>query len=205
MATQTQSSTSPSTQIPTPVLDDVRNRSGWSLFMGILTVVLGAVLIIYPFATATATSVFLGAILILVGVADLVLALSSQNAKTFFLQILLAALYGFTGAVLVSYPFEGAESLTLFVGAMLVVRAVVALVAAFRMRPIDGWGWFLADAIASGVAGGLIIAKWPSSTGWALGTLIGASVIISGCAQIAVAARVNQGARKVQSAVRGTT
>jgi len=173
--------------------------------MGILTVALGAVLIIYPFTTATVTSVFVGSMLILVGVADLVIALASQTPKAFFLEILLSALYGFTGIVLVSHPFEGAESLTLFVGVMLVIRAVVALIAAFRLRPLDGWGWFLADGIASGVAGGLILAKWPSSTSWAVGTLLGAAVIVTGCARIAFAARVNQGAKNVQKAVRGTT
>jgi len=185
-------------------MDEVRHRSGWSLFMGVLTVALGAVLIIYPFTTATVTSVFVGSILILVGVADLVLALASQTPGTFFLDILLAALYGFGGIVLVSHPYEGAESLTLLVGVILVVRAIVALIAAFRMRPLDGWGWYLADGIASGVAGGLIIAKWPSSTSWAVGTLLGAAVIVSGCARIYFAARVNQGAKDVQKAVRGT-
>src|SRR5262249_35451991 len=202
MATQAQtqspgSSPSPS---PTPITDEVRHRSGWSMFMGVLTVALGAVLIIYPFTTANVTSVFVGSMLILVGVADLVLALASQTPKTFFLEILLAALYGFAGIVLVSRPYEGAEALTLFVGIILVVRAVVALIAAFRLRPLDGWGWVLADAIASGVAGGLIIAKWPSSTSWAVGTLLGAAVIVTGCAQIYFASRVNQGAKNVQKA-----
>src|SRR5690348_16814214 len=104
------------------ILDEVRRRSAWSMFMGLLTAALGTLLIVYPFATATLTTVFLGGVLILVGAAGLVLALTSQTAGSFFLRILVAALYGLTGIALVLHPFQGVASLTLFVGAMLVVR-----------------------------------------------------------------------------------
>ena len=202
MATQT--ATQPITQ-PTPILDEVRSRSGWTIFMGVLTAALGIVLIVYPFATATATTVFVGSMLTLAGVAELFIALSSQTPGSFFLRFGLAVLYGFTGIVLLVHPFEGAESLTLFVGAVLVARAIVALIAAFKIRPLEGWGWFLADSIASGAAGGLILAKWPSSTSWAVGTLVGASVLVTGIARTAFAARVRQGASDVQRAVRGNS
>jgi len=202
MATQT--ATQPITQ-PTPILDEVRSRSGWTIFMGVLTAALGIVLIVYPFATATATTVFVGSMLTLAGVAELFIALSSQTPGSFFLRFGLAVLYGFTGIVLLVHPFEGAESLTLFVGAVLVARAIVALIAAFKIRPLEGWGWFLADAIASGAAGGLILAKWPSSTSWAVGTLVGASVLVTGIARTAFAARIRQGASDVQRAVRGNS
>jgi uncharacterized membrane protein HdeD (DUF308 family) len=197
MTTQT------TTQSQPTILDQVKHRSGWTIFMGVLTAALGTILIIYPFATATATTVFIGSILILAGVAELFLALASQTPGSFFFQILLAVLYGFTGVVLLVHPFEGAESLTLFVGGLLIVRGIVAMVAAIKVRPLDGWGWFLTDAIASLAAGGLILAKWPSSTTWAVGTLVGASVLMSGIARTAFAMRVRQGASDVQRAVRG--
>ena len=192
------------TATPPSILDDIKRRSGWGLFMGTLTMALGAVLIVYPFATATITTVFLGSMLIVVGVAELVLGFSSLSPRGFFAQVFLATLYGFTGAVLLIYPFEGVESLTLFVGAMFVVRGLLAVIAGFRWKPLDGWGWFLADGIGSLAAGGFIIAKWPSSSSWAVGTLVGASVLITGIARTAVAARVRQGASDIQQSVRAT-
>jgi uncharacterized membrane protein HdeD (DUF308 family) len=199
MTTQTQ----PTSPQPT-FLDEVKKRSGWGIFMGVLTAALGVVLLIYPFATATATTVFLGSMLIVVGAAELFLAFASQTPKSFFIQILLAVLYGFTGVMLVAHPFQGAESLTLFVGAMLVLRGVLAMVAAFRVRPLDGWGWFLVDSLANLAAGGLILAKWPSSTSWAVGTLLGAAVLVTGISRIAFSARIRQGAGKVQRTLQGT-
>jgi uncharacterized membrane protein HdeD (DUF308 family) len=189
---------------PPTILDDVKRRSGWGLFMGVLTMALGIVLLVYPFATATITTVFLGSTMLVVGAAELALGFASQTPRGFFAQMALATLYGLTGIVLLAYPFQGVESLTLFVGAMLVVRGVLAGVAAFRIKPLDGWGWFLADAIGSLAAGGYILAKFPSSSSWAVGTLVGASVLVTGCARTAFAGRVRRGASDIQRAVQGS-
>jgi len=189
---------------PPTILDDVKRRSGWGLFMGILTSAVGIVFLIYPFATATLTTVFLGSMLVVVGVAELFVAFTSQTPGGFFAQVFLAVLYGFTGVMILAYPFQGVESLTLFVGAMLVVRGVLAMVAAFKIKPLDGWGWFLADAIGNLVAGGFILAKYPSSSSWAVGTLLGVSVLVTGVARTAFAARIRRGASDIQQAVRAT-
>lgn len=191
----------PAQKNPPTILDELKRRSGWSIFMGVLTMAVGVVLIIYPFAAATATTVFIGAALLVVGGAELFLAFASQTAGSFFLRGLLAVLYGFTGAALIVHPFEGTESLTLFVGSMLIVRGVLAMVAGFRLRPLDGWGWFVADSLANLLVGGLIIARWPSSTSWAVGTLLGAAVLMTGIARTAFAARIRQGTGNVQRAV----
>jgi uncharacterized membrane protein HdeD (DUF308 family) len=39
---------------------DVSRHAGWSIFMGILTAAVGAAMIIYPLATAAASTVFFG-------------------------------------------------------------------------------------------------------------------------------------------------
>lgn len=180
-----------------PILDEVKHRSGWAVFMGLMTVALGIVLIMYPYATATATTLFVGCILTLVGVVEIFLAFASQTPGRFLLRLLLAVLYGFTGIVLIVNPFTGAVSLTLFVGWMLVLRGVFAMVTAFRVRPLEGWGWLVVDSLANLAAGVLIIAKWPSSTVWAVGTLVGASVLMTGISRTIVAAQIRRGARDV--------
>ena len=180
-----------------PILAEVEHRSAWAVFMGLLTIALGIVLLIYPFATATVTTVFLGCILTLVGVVEIGLAFASQTPGTFFLRLILGGLYAFTGLVLIVNPFAGAASLTLFVGWMLVLRGILAMVVAFQLRPLEGWGWFVVDCLANIAAGVLILARWPSSTTWAVGTLVGASVLVTGIARTAVAVQVWRGAREV--------
>ena len=73
----------------------------------------------------------------------------------------------------------------------------------FQLRPLDGWGWFLADAAASLLLGVLILAKWPSSSIWAIGTLLGVSVFVGGITRIMIATKIRSGAVSVQRFVQG--
>jgi uncharacterized membrane protein HdeD (DUF308 family) len=57
--------------------EEVKKRSAWSIFMGIVTAALGCFLIVCPLATAAITTVLLGWALIFVGLAQFVFALYS--------------------------------------------------------------------------------------------------------------------------------
>jgi uncharacterized membrane protein HdeD (DUF308 family) len=56
---------------------------------------------------------------------------------------------------------------------------------------MPGFGWLFFDGATALVLGGMIAMSWPSSTEWAIGTLIGVSMLFAGFArlQIALAAR----------------
>ena len=170
--------------------DDVRKRAAWSVFMGALTAVLGLFLIAYPLATATITTLLLGWALIFVGVAEFVFALHSQTAGSFFLKVLWGVLYGIAGIALAFFPLSGVAALTVLLGTLFLIHAGLATATAFQMRPTEGWGWFLFDAAVALLVGVLILAGWPSSSIWAIGTLVGVSVLMSGIARIMIAAKI---------------
>ena len=176
------------------ITDDVKKRSGWSIAMGVLTAVLGVFLILYPFATAMITTVLLGWILVLVGIAQVVFGLYTQTAGSFFLKILLGILYVIAGIALAFLPIEGVIVLTGVLGTLLLIQAGMLTVTAFQMKPLDGWGWYLADAIASLLLGVLIFVKWPNSSMWAIGTLVGVAVLVGGISRIMIAAKIRSGA-----------
>src|SRR6266853_5044642 len=113
--------------------EELKKRSVWSIFMGVLTAALGVFLIGYPLATATITTVLLGWVLIFVGIAQFVFALHSQTVGNFFLKILLGALYGITGVALAFFPFEGVEALTGLLGTLLLVQAGLLTATAFQV------------------------------------------------------------------------
>jgi uncharacterized membrane protein HdeD (DUF308 family) len=185
------------------ITDDVKKRSAWSIAMGVLTAVLGVVLILYPFATAMITTVLLGWILILVGVAQFVFALHTQTVGNFFLRILLGILYVVAGIALAFLPIEGVIVLTGVLGTLLLIQAGLLTVTAFQMKPIDGWGWYLADAIASLLLGILIFVKWPNSSMWAIGTLVGVAVLVGGISRVMIAAKIRNGAGQLGRYVGG--
>lgn len=186
------------------VLQETKKRSGWSIFMGVLSAALGVFLIAYPLATATITTVLLGWTLVFVGVAQLVFALHSQTPGNFFLKLLGAAVYGIAGVALAFFPFEGVEALTALLGTLLLVQTGLATVTAFQVKPLDGWGWYLFDAACSFALGLLIIIKWPSSSVWAIGTMVGVAVLMGGISRIVLASKIRSGAGNVDRVIQGT-
>lgn len=182
---------------------DIKKRSSWSIFMGVITATLGAFLIAYPLATATITTVLLAWVLIFVGIAQFVFALYSETVGKFFLKVLLALLYGAVGVALAFFPLGGVAVLTGLLGVLLLVYAGLATIAAFQMRPADGWGWFLFEAVASFLLGILVLAHWPSSSMWAIGTLVGVAVLASGISRIVLASKIRKTTSTVEQTFRG--
>ena len=178
--------------------EELKKRSAWSIFMGVLTAALGVFLIAYPLATATITTVLLGWVLIFVGIALLVFALHSQTVGNFFLKILLSLLYGICGIALAFFPVAGVAALTLMLGTLLLIQAGMLTAIAFQLKPVEGWGWFLADAVSSLLLSVLIFAKWPSSAIWTIGTLVGVSVLMSGISRIMIATKIRSGAATME-------
>ena len=187
------------------LIQEVKKRSGWSIFMGVLSAGLGLFLLAYPMTTATITTVLLGWTLIFVGIAQFVFALHSQTPGNFFLKVLGGVLYGITGVALAFAPLAGVEALTALLGTLLLVQGGLATVTAFQIRPLDGWGWYLFDAIVSFALGILILVKWPSSSMWAIGTLVGAAVLMGGISRIVLASKIRSGAGTVDRAVQQIT
>jgi uncharacterized membrane protein HdeD (DUF308 family) len=182
--------------------DEVKKHSTWSIFMGVLTVILGLFLIAYPLATAAVTTILLGWVLIFAAIAHFIFAFHSQSVGAFFLKILMGLAYGVVGVALAFFPFHGIAALTMFVGTLILVYGVFAAITAFQMRPTQGWGWFLFDAACSILLAVLILARWPSSSVWAIGTLVGVAVLMSGITRIMVGSKIRGIAGFVDRTVR---
>jgi uncharacterized membrane protein HdeD (DUF308 family) len=179
---------------------DVSRRAGWSIAMGMLTAAVGVVMIIYPLATAAASTLFVGSALIVAALAQLVFAFSSQTAGRFVLTLLLGVLYGIAGVSLVASPGIGVVTLTAVLGLMLIGEAVVETVMAFSLPAGAGRGGFLFNALFSLLLGGLILAQWPISSIWAIGTLVGVAVLFNGVTRAMISGRIRHDVRAFSGA-----
>lgn len=174
---------------------EISKKAGWSIVMGVLTALAGIAMIVFPFATATVTSTFLGWALLVGGVAQLVFAFHSESAGSFFAQILLAVLYGGSGLTLVLFPIAGTATLTVLLGSMLIADAIFEMAIAFSLPSGDGRGSFVVSSLASLLLGIMILAEWPSSSLWAIGTMVGVAVLFNGITRIVVSSKVRQVAK----------
>lgn len=167
---------------------EVKSRAGWGIFLGIVTAALGVLLIAYPLAAATVTTIIIGCVLIIAGIMDIALALRAHTAGTLFLRFLLGAVYIVGGLLLLFNPLWGVAALTVVLGVMLLFEAGATIGLGFQVRPLSGWGWLLFDGVISAILGFLILAHWPASAVWAIGTLVGAAIFLRGITRIALSA-----------------
>jgi uncharacterized membrane protein HdeD (DUF308 family) len=168
--------------------------------MGLLTAAVGIVMILYPLATAAASTVFVGSALIVAAVAQLVFAFSSQSVGELVLKLLLGVLYAIAGVSLVAAPGIGVVTLTAVLGVMLIGEAVVETVIAFSLPAAAGRVGFLLNALSSLLLGVMILAQWPSSSVWAIGTLVGVAVLFNGVTRAVISGRIRHDARAFSAA-----
>jgi uncharacterized membrane protein HdeD (DUF308 family) len=85
----------------------------------------------------------------------------------------------------------GLTSLTLALAIYLIAEAVLEFILAVRLRPMPGSGWLFLDGIITLVLAIMIWRMWPSSALWAIGLLVGISMLFSGVSRLmlSIAAR----------------
>jgi uncharacterized membrane protein HdeD (DUF308 family) len=66
------------------------------------------------------------------------------------------------------------------VAAVFIAEGVMQMIVFFQFRSLPGSGWILFDGIMTIFLGILIGYPWPVSSAWAIGTLVGINLIISG-------------------------
>lgn len=162
---------------------DSKRMSG-PLLMGILLIGLGIAAIALPVFSTIVAETWIALILISAGAATLVYAFQTRGSGGFVWKLLLGVLYVATGVMLFVYPRTGILTLTLLLGSYLLTEGVFELILASRLRPQANWGWVLGNGIITLLLGGMIWFQWPFDAPWLIGTLVGASILISGVSRV---------------------
>jgi uncharacterized membrane protein HdeD (DUF308 family) len=170
----------------------VRQASTWSVLWGVLLVILGMMAVGSPFIAAVALNVVIAWLIVVAGVVHLVLAFHPQGAGSLIWKLLVGLAYLFFGAYLIMHPVLGVATLTLVLASLFLIEGVLDVILFFRMRSVGGSSWVLVDGIITLLLGVLIYMQWPSSSGWAIGTLVGVSLIISGVSRVMLSLAVRR-------------
>src|ERR1700722_7694879 len=157
----------------------------WSIFLGVLLFLAGLMAVALPFFAGIAASVFFGWLLMVAGIVHLVYAWSERGAGAVLWQVLIGVAYLIAALYMLVLPIAGVITLTLVLAFYIVVAGIFELVVFSRLRGLPGTIWFLVDGLVSFLLAGLIFFHWPSSSLWAIGSLVGIRLMISGVARIA--------------------
>lgn len=163
-----------------------RGSFGWSIVLSLLLIAAGILAIIVPPAAGLAVNIFVGWMLVFSAVGHLVYAWHNRKSSGIWWEVLLGLLYAAVGVFILTRPLIGLLSLTLAIAIYLFVEAALEVSLAFQLRPLPGTGWLLFDGAVTFIVGLMIFWTWPWSTEWAIGILVGVSMLFSGLSRLMI-------------------
>lgn len=172
------------------IREDIRNSATWSIVLSMLMIVSGIAAIILPGVAGLTVTVMLGWLLVFTGALHLAMAWSGHGVAAIVGEIVVSVLYAAVGVYLLAHPIAGLASLTVAVAVALTAKGVIEATIAFSAWPLPGSGWLLLDGLVTAAIAALIAAAWPASTGWAVGLMVGVSMVSSGFTRLMISSAV---------------
>lgn len=154
---------------------------------GIVFLILGILAIIEPAVAGLAIALFVGWLLVFGGVAHAAGAFGGRPGRVVW-HVLLALIYFAGGIYLLTHPVLGLATLTLYLAVVLVAEAVLEVIAYVATRGESGSEWRIVNAIVTVLLGIMIWRHWPSSSAWAIGTIVGVNLIMTGVSRLMLGA-----------------
>ena len=167
-----------------PVIETARRFTGWYIFAAVLFILLGLFAIVEPATAVVGIAWLLGWLLIFGGVAHLIATFRGGSAKRVFLQVLSAIAFFVGGLYILMHPQLAIGTLTALLAAVIFAAGVFDIITYFRLQREHPSGWMLLNGIVALLLGGLIWAQWPSSSAWAIGTLVGVNLLMTGVTRL---------------------
>jgi uncharacterized membrane protein HdeD (DUF308 family) len=183
-----------------PQFDDIRRRladamhAHWKFFLaeGVVMLVLGLLAIAVPEIASLAIAILIGWLFFVGGILRTLSLLRHRGMPGFAWSLLTAVLAIVLGLVLLFRPLAGVLTLTIALVVFFVLEGIAAILLAIEhRRHLPSWGWVLLSGLVDLFLAYLIWDGWPSSAGWAIGLLVGISMVFAGISLVmtAIAAR----------------
>ncbi|HEX7941796.1 MAG TPA: DUF308 domain-containing protein [Gemmatimonadaceae bacterium] len=158
---------------------------GIPMAMGMLMIAGGTFALFAAVLTSIMSVLYIGAMLVAVGALEIVTAFRVRHGGPFVMFLLAGLLALVVGALLLYRPLAGMASLTLLVACYMFASGLFRGITAIADR-YQGWGWDFAYGIIAVLIGGYVVASWPISSLWVLGTVVGVEIVVRGFTLVAV-------------------
>ena len=155
----------------------------WSIALSILLIIAGLFALVVPEISGLAITLIFGWLMIVSGVTHFIFAFKTHTTGGVIWELLIGAVYLFTGVYLVLHPLDALLALTLILACYLFFEAIVEFIQYFQLRPRHGAGWLIVDGIVTLVLAIIIWRSWPASSIW-VGIFVGFSMIFSGFSRL---------------------
>ncbi len=164
-----------------------------ALVLGIVSMAVGILAIVYPGPTLTTIATIFGIYLLLAGLLQLGLAFTESERSRGAL-LLSAAVAGIAGLIIIRHPGGSVELVALAFGIYLVVMGIMRLYAA--VYALGGRAWLILSGLVD-LAAGVLIVAWPQFGVTTLAIVIGIVLLARGIVMCVVAFLVRAAAREL--------
>ena len=147
-------------------------------------ILLGVLALFLPLATGIGVSIAVAWIIVFGGIAYVASAFAARGAGSLLWRLLIGAVYILGGLYLAFNPGLALESLTLAMAVMFFFEGVMETIVFFKFRTLHGSGWILFNGVVTLFLAYLIWRPWPGSSIWAIGTILGINLIMSGITRL---------------------
>jgi uncharacterized membrane protein HdeD (DUF308 family) len=171
----------------TTMSDFTRKTVNWSIFLSILLILAGFFTLMIPFVGGIGVAIFVGWAMIISGITHIIFAFKTHTTGSMLWELLVGLVYLAAGIYLILHPLAGLASLTLLLAFYLFFEGIFEVIQFFQVRPRSGAGWLLVDGLITFILAFMIWKSWPFSSVWAIGTLVGISMLFSGFSRLMLA------------------
>jgi uncharacterized membrane protein HdeD (DUF308 family) len=157
-----------------------KTSSNMLMLEGVVLIVLGTIAILVPVIFTLAVETLVGAVLVIGGLVRGYSAFKAPSTRSVMWSLIAALVAIVAGVLLLVFPLDGVLTLTAVVIALLIIEGVTKIVASFQINRARGWGWLLFTGILDLALGFILWIGLPGTALWAIGLLVGISLIFTG-------------------------
>src|SRR4029077_365292 len=175
----------------------------WTLAAGVLTIVLGGIVLAWPGPTLLVASTLFGVYLLLTGFVGLFIAFPLPRSAGMRFLLFISGILSVVLAILSFRHFGDAYAillLSLWIGIGFIFQGVSVIVAEIGESELPGRGWSVVLGVISVIAG-LVVLVWPFDSIVVLVLVAGVWLVVLGVVQIIQSFQIRKDARTVREAI----
>jgi uncharacterized membrane protein HdeD (DUF308 family) len=169
----------------------IRRSWVWFVALGAALTAVGVAGFVATGVLSLATAVLIGWLVLVGGLLTVAHAVLRRGWSGFVYDLLSGAVTALVGGLIVARPVAGLAVMTAVIGVLLLLGGVLWLVLALTRHNPYGV-WTIGHGVIDVLLGVLILADWPVSSEWVLGTLVAIELIVTGSRLIALGLAVRR-------------
>jgi uncharacterized membrane protein HdeD (DUF308 family) len=175
----------------------------WKLVAGLLTIVLGALVLVWPGPSILVASTLFGVYLLLSGMVELFLAFTLPRSAGTRVMLFISGALSLVLAILSFRHFGDGYAvllLSLWIGIGFIFQGISGVAVGIGESDLPGRGWYVVGGIISVIAG-LVVLVWPFDSIAVLTLAAGIWLVIIGITQIVQAFQTRKAANTARQTI----